>query len=433
MGTVNIRRDVSDPFYRYKMEKIQSKIEGKGNGIKTVIVNLSSVAHSLSRPPNYLIKYFGFELGAQTNIDPSDDRWIINGAHDASKLQDYLDGFISKFVLCKQCKNPETDVQIKDDTITLDCKACGQRSSVDLRLKLSGFILKHAPKKGKKDKSSKKAERRARKEAEKNGTNGANSDDGSPDGSDKADDGDENGDDADGASDDDALTRRINAEAKEFLTEPVEEKEITWTVDTSEAAVKARAEGLPDDLKKQLFINGGGGAAAAGDDDEDGEGGNTSYSQLGAWVEASISEKGSVGAVDNVEIYKKAQELGIEKKYKTLTVLAQTLFDENIVKQIEARAPMLKKIGSSDKHEKALLGGTERFIGNDKPELIPALPKILMAYYDNDLASEEVIKAWGSKASKKYVDISVSRKVRKAAQPFITWLENAESDDDESE
>ena len=33
------------------MERIQSKIEGKGNGIKTVIVNLSSVAHSLARPP----------------------------------------------------------------------------------------------------------------------------------------------------------------------------------------------------------------------------------------------------------------------------------------------------------------------------------------------------------------------------------------------
>ena len=52
MVTVNIRRDVTDPFYRYKMEKLQSKIEGKGNGIKTVIVNLSSVSQSLSRPPS---------------------------------------------------------------------------------------------------------------------------------------------------------------------------------------------------------------------------------------------------------------------------------------------------------------------------------------------------------------------------------------------
>ena len=150
MSLINVRRDVSDAFYRYKMERLQTKIEGKGNGIKTVVVNLSSVAASLARPGAYVIKYFGFELGAQTNIDPKDDRWIINGAHDAAKLQDHLDGFINKFVLCKKCKNPETDVNIKDGRILLDCKACGQRTEVDLRLKLSGFILKNQPKKGKK-------------------------------------------------------------------------------------------------------------------------------------------------------------------------------------------------------------------------------------------------------------------------------------------
>jgi translation initiation factor 5 len=51
MPLVNIRRDVTDPFYRYKMESIVSKIEGKGNGIKTVVANLTSVAQSLARPP----------------------------------------------------------------------------------------------------------------------------------------------------------------------------------------------------------------------------------------------------------------------------------------------------------------------------------------------------------------------------------------------
>lgn len=45
-------KDVKDPFYRYKMESLQSKIEGKGNGIKTVVANLSSVAMSLERPPS---------------------------------------------------------------------------------------------------------------------------------------------------------------------------------------------------------------------------------------------------------------------------------------------------------------------------------------------------------------------------------------------
>ena len=37
-------------------------------------------------------------------------RYIVNGAHEAPKLQDILDGFIKKFVLCPGCDNPETDL-----------------------------------------------------------------------------------------------------------------------------------------------------------------------------------------------------------------------------------------------------------------------------------------------------------------------------------
>lgn len=88
---------------------------------------------------------------------------------------------------------------------------------------------------------------------------------------------------------------------------------------------------------------------------------------------------------------------------------------------------------TSERHEKAFLGGTEYFIGKEHPKLIPQVPKILLAYYQGDLISEAVLKNWGSKASKKYVDLATSKKVRKAAEPFLEWLENAESDEDGSE
>lgn len=413
MATVNVRRDVTDPFYRYKMEKLQAKIEGKGNGIKTVVVNLNTVAQSLARPPEYVIKYFGFEIGAQANAKPTDDRWIINGAHDAPKLQDLLDGFIDKFVLCKKCKNPETEVILKDNRITLDCKACGQRSDVDPRLKLSTFILRKTPAKGgKKDKKSRRDKKKEKDEAngEKNG---------SPGESNASDEG-ENGDAEIPAASDDEIV--AGAEKINIVDE---DEEVQWSVDVSEEAVKARAKDLPDDLKRTLILEGG--------EDDDEEGGATIYDQLGSWIIKEAEEKGGVANVSDIDIYKKAKDLGIENKHKTLTVLAQTIFDEKIVKQIPSRAPMLKKLITSERHEKAFLGGTERFLGKDHPELIPQVSAILLGYYQNDLVSEDILTAWGSKASKKYVDPSTSRKVRKAAEKFLEWLTTADSDESEEE
>ena len=85
---------------------------------------------------------------------------------------------------------------------------------------------------------------------------------------------------------------------------------------------------------------------------------------------------------------------------------------------------------TSERHEKAFLGGTERFVGKDHPKLVAQVPKILLAYYQNDLITEDVLKNWGSKKSHKYVDVATSKKVRKAAEPFLDWLNNAESDEE---
>lgn len=53
--------------------------------------------------------------------------------------------------------------------------------------------------------------------------------------------------------------------------------------------------------------------------------------------------------------------------------------------------------------------------------------------YNEDLLAEDVITKWGTKASKKYIDLPTSKKVRKSAETFLKWLAEAESDDEESE
>jgi len=399
-GVVNIRRDVDDKFYRYRMPLLLTKIEGKGNGIKTVIPNMSDVARALSRPPTYPTKFFGCELGAQTSFDEKNDRYIVNGAHDATKLRELLDAFIEKFVLCKACKNPETDLIItKSEEIIRDCKACGERTGVDMRHKLTTFILKNPPKNPKKSKSKKAA------------GDGSHSPKGNGDSQDGA-----NGDAEaeDGGESDDELTRRIKAEAAELKAEATIVKE-DWSADTSAEAVKARVGALGSKLA--------GIAIAAGDDDSD-EDADSPYAQLGRWA-AENRDSGPV------EVYKKAEELGIAKKHKTVQVLAQALFTADVVAEIPKYAPLFAKMVTSEKHQKSLLGGIERLVGIEYPTLIPVVPKILMEFYQTDIIEEEVVKQWGTHVSKKYVDRDTSKKVRKASEPFLKWLDEADDSEDE--
>ena len=83
-------------------------------------------------------------MGAQTQFDFKNERYIVNGSHDAAKLQDMLDGFIRKFVLCENCDNPETDIKVyaKRQTLAASCRACGHNFQLDMRHKLTTFIIK---------------------------------------------------------------------------------------------------------------------------------------------------------------------------------------------------------------------------------------------------------------------------------------------------
>lgn len=410
-GIVNIRRDVDDKFYRYRMPLLLTKIEGKGNGIKTVVPNMADVARALSRPPTYPTKFFGCELGAQTSSDDKNERYIVNGAHDASRLRELLDVFIDKFVLCRSCKNPETDLVIlksgRNEDVVRDCKACGERTDVDMKHKLVTFILKNPPKNPKKSKKGAKGE--------------SNGNGGGVHASAPSVPGDENGGGSGGDSDDE-LTKKIKAEAAELTTETKLAAQ-DWSADTSPEAVKARAKALENQIGGLSLTPAGG----LGDDEGSDDDVNSPYAQFGRWVEEHMGEAG----VSAVQIYQKAQEFGVEKKHKTVLVLVQALFTEEVAKEIDTYKALLAKLVTSEKHQKALLGGIERLVGLTHPELIPSVPKILMALYQIDVLEEDVVTQWGTHVSKKYVDKETSKKVRKASEPFLKWLEDA--DDDESE
>jgi len=159
---------VDDPSYRYKMPRIVPKVEGRGNGIKTVLVNVSDIATALNRDASEITKFFGCELGAQTTMSVEDDRFIVNGAHSTGDLQNFMHRYIESFVLCKNCRLPETHYKIKSGIICQKCMACGSKDPCDMTHKLTTFILKqHKKAKETKDKESKKDKKKDKKSKSK--------------------------------------------------------------------------------------------------------------------------------------------------------------------------------------------------------------------------------------------------------------------------
>jgi len=390
---LNVNRKVTDQFYRYKMPKLLAKVEGKGNGIKTVIVNMLEVGKALARPASYPTKFFGCELGAQTQIDKKNDRYIVNGSHNGDKLQEILDLFIEKFVLCENCENPETQfvVQPKKEKITSVCAACGHSGTIDMRHRLSTFILKNPPEG---DSATPQKMKKLKKEKGKQ-ENG----DASPN------DEDESG--FDGWSDD----VKVNGD---HANGNGEDENGDWGEDTSEEAVKKRMEGLGEGVKTLTFNN---------DLDKSIE---ERFNIFFNFVKNKINE-GAENLPDK-DIVVEAERLDI--KDRAVMVLAELLFNENILTQIpKHRKLFLRFLANNQKAQKNFMGAFEITTGSAFPDqLIPKTAHILKCFYDQDLVEEEVLLEWGSKVSKKYVAKDVSEKIHAKAKPFIDWLKTAEED-----
>ncbi|KAH7721561.1 eukaryotic translation initiation factor 5 [Aphelenchoides avenae] len=375
---ININRSVQDPYYRYKMPRIIAKVEGKGNGIKTVIANMPEIAKALARPPTYPTKYFGCELGAQTHFDLKNDRYIVNGEHDANKLQDTLDGFVRKFVLCPACDNPETTLTVKrSQTIHSKCKACGHSFIIDPKHKLSTFIIKNPPPRESGDSGDEKKDKKENgSPTEENG------------GTDFPDVPLVNGNSAD-EDDDDWAPEPTEAEAQQLSAQ------IGKLV-------------LDKDLEKPV---------------ED---------RLDMLHHYFIKAKEDDTIQDWKKILNEAERL--ELKTKAPLLLADVIFDTNVVAQIkEYRALLLRFTVNDKKAQRHLLGGIEQLIHAQKDTLLPKAAHILKALYDNDICDEETILAWGAKPSSKYVKKEFAKQIIDVCKPVLDWLQEADEESEDSE
>jgi len=363
-----VLKDNKDPHYRYKMPKLTAKIEGSGNGIKTVITNISSVSRSIGRPPSYPLKYFGTELGANVKMDPQADLYVINGAHDPEKLLELLYKFIEKFVLCNKCKNPETRISVERKEIYQRCIACGHESTIPKVHNLTKFILKdHIESKG----NSKGKQSKGKQS--------------SP---------------ASNANDSGFEIRKADDE------DDFDDNELTA------AAYSERMRELCKGLSSDVYLS------------DPVESANAFYEIVKGKIETGMLNE----AETQKELVREAERLNI--KNKATLIMSELIFSENMIEEIgKNRLLLLRFCNENPKAQKSLLSGFEKLVGNVyKDQLIGKTMLILKAFYDEDILDEEAILEWAKKVSKKNVSKVVSQEIHDKAAPFIKWLQEAEEE-----
>jgi translation initiation factor 2 subunit 2 len=108
------------------------RIEGHVEGTKTILTNLQQIASTLRRKQEHLLKFLLKELATSGKIQGN--RVILQRKIPSSKINEKIHDYTNEFVICKECKKPDTEL-IKQDRLTfIHCLACGAKHSVRAKI-----------------------------------------------------------------------------------------------------------------------------------------------------------------------------------------------------------------------------------------------------------------------------------------------------------
>lgn len=387
-------KPIDDPEYRYKMPLVIGKIEGRGNGIKTVIANISDVALSLHRSPGEVNKFFGCELGAQTTYAADTDRAVVNGAHTDVALQNLMKRYIDKFVLCPGCGLPETDFKIKSNQISHRCKACGCKEAVDMSHKLCTYIVAQ----------DKKAKKEGKGKDKKKSKEKDNSDE-----------------------DKDKEKKKKKKEKKEEDDDKDKDKKKKKDKDKDKKKKKKDKSGNDEKKEEEL----------AQDLDDLSLDATDDVTLMDMAIDATkqyLASHPDASSVELLELVVNQQMASALKSFDKIHIFIRAAITPDFweKKLVQKHAPTISLITNQnpimERHVIAALEG----LSVDSPKHFPVLLKLM---FDEEALDEGVILEWACEGRTDYTLVSeeVRADLRAEAEPVVMWLQDDDSDDDEDD
>lgn len=101
------------------------KVKGHHEGTRTVISNFGQVATCVRRAPEHLLKFLTKELASSAEI--KGDRLILSRKLASKDINEKIEKYANRFVLCPKCKKPDTELNEEMGKTFLRCLACGEK------------------------------------------------------------------------------------------------------------------------------------------------------------------------------------------------------------------------------------------------------------------------------------------------------------------
>ncbi len=120
-----IPKDISERN-RWTMPPPEILVEGS----QTILRNFAAIVDSMDRDPNHVYQYLVNELG--TSGTREQVRVMFKGRIPPKRIKEKLVGYVKTYILCEQCRAPDTRFIKEDRTTLLKCQACGATRPVRL-------------------------------------------------------------------------------------------------------------------------------------------------------------------------------------------------------------------------------------------------------------------------------------------------------------
>ena len=109
---------------RFEVPVVKGMVEGN----KTIISNFGQICSALRREPAHLSKFLSRELATQGIVDG--DRLILNRKLGSGMINAKIQRYVNEFVICPECKKPDTELIKEGRFLFLRCLACGAKHPV---------------------------------------------------------------------------------------------------------------------------------------------------------------------------------------------------------------------------------------------------------------------------------------------------------------